>query len=730
MGCNGLPEYNTAYKNIYTESDIINSEKDKIYLISRDSMYNFIKIIEDSKILEIKNNADEESIKLIKIKEDNLAKSFADYQLEKNITFYDDYYKCKNIGNNNNQSENEFIIVNKEFLEKLKFKKIYESNVLINFEDNTNKKEIYFLTEERSLEIESKRCGIYRFIGDDNEENNSNKDDKDNDKKTDVNIEQTHNNLVLNINKSNYKEKYINNLNDHFDNKNKKNENEITKNDISSNHENDFNNINSSNNKENNFKSNMKEMSNIINNNNIYLNKSCHNSMNNDESIHNENDIKDIEVINSNPLLKVKKSNVSSMVNYENNQKKKNNYEISNEQSNKIKDFDENNNNNIENIQDNNNIGISKVVNLLEENINMNFIYLSKLSKYKYHPLIGLTNNGGFSYMNVVLQCLSNINLLTGYFLLRNKSFNKIKENFSITKAFSEVIYNLWDSQLNKNKKEYSPDNFKKIIITNNKLFKSNIGNDCKDLLFFLFENIHKELNTTIKKTRISQNIIYNSNNEADNKLKRFRDIYYEQNKSIITDLFYFDQANIITCLSCGAKIYNFNMNNLLIFPLEKTYLFKKSLENNFNSIDIKDCFNSYIKDETNKENIYCHSCNKYSKHALETKISSFPEILIILLNRIKQLEYNIKVKLSYTLEDLDNYMIQLDCNKNDRGINYELIGNILHNGKNGFGHFYCICKSPMDKNWYLYNDLNITKIKDPINNINGIPYLLFYQKI
>jgi len=123
MGCNGLPEYNTTYKNIYTESDIINSEKDKIYLISRDSMYNFIKIIEDSKILEIKNNADEESIKLIKIKEDNLAKSFADYQLEKNITFYDDYYKCKNIGNNNNQSENEFIIVNKEFLEKLKFKK-------------------------------------------------------------------------------------------------------------------------------------------------------------------------------------------------------------------------------------------------------------------------------------------------------------------------------------------------------------------------------------------------------------------------------------------------------------------------------------------------------------------------------------------------------------------------------------------------------------------------------
>ena len=253
-------------------------------------------------------------------------------------------------------------------------------------------------------------------------------------------------------------------------------------------------------------------------------------------------------------------------------------------------------------------------------------------------------------------------------------------------------------------------------------------SNDCNDLLLLLFENIHKELNT-MENQNISDNNIFNNDNDAENKLKQFRDNYNESNNSIIKDLFYFDQANIITCLNCGSKVFNFSINNLLLFPLKKTYLFKKRKNENINSIEIKDCFNCYIEYETSN-NISCKSCNLCFNHALENKISSYPEILIILLNRSKQFEYDIKIKLSYILEDLDKYMIKLNCNKNDLGTKYELIGNILHNGKNGFGHFYCYCKSPVNKKWYLYDDSNITEIKDPINDINGIDYLLFYQKI
>ena len=47
-------------------------------------------------------------------------------------------------------------------------------------------------------------------------------------------------------------------------------------------------------------------------------------------------------------------------------------------------------------------------------------------------------------------------------------------------------------------------------------------------------------------------------------------------------------------------------------------------------------------------------------------------------------------------------------------------------------GHFIAYCKSPVNNNWYCYNDSQVTKCVDPENEINscGIPYVLFYQKV
>ena len=333
MGCFEDNKYNTSYKYIFTELDIINSQNKYIYLISVVSMPNFIKIIEDSKILEIKNNSEERTIKT---KESNLAKNFEDYQLEKNIKIYDDYNQCKKIGKENNQSKNEFIIVDKKFLEIINFKKIYESNTLIKFEEDTNKKEIYFLTEEQSLEIESKRCGIYRFIGDEFEENHDNNDkDSDKEKKTDAKVDDPKNKkLVLNNNKPNYEEKYKE-YNDYFqkdfDNKSNNDEKEQTKDNISNlsfiNHKqkNNVNNINSVNKEKNKNNSNKKEMSNT--NNNIYLSDSSHNRINNDDKNQKKFNIKGHKIGIENPINQLKKNNLLSKMDY--NQPKKQNYEKS-----------------------------------------------------------------------------------------------------------------------------------------------------------------------------------------------------------------------------------------------------------------------------------------------------------------------------------------------------------------------------------------------------------------
>ena len=49
-------------------------------------------------------------------------------------------------------------------------------------------------------------------------------------------------------------------------------------------------------------------------------------------------------------------------------------------------------------------------------------------------------------------------------------------------------------------------------------------------------------------------------------------------------------------------------------------------------------------------------------------------------------------------------------------------------------GHFIAFCKSPVDGNWYMYNDAMVDKCVDPryINNtyIENLPYVLFYQRV
>ena len=79
--------------------------------------------------------------------------------------------------------------------------------------------------------------------------------------------------------------------------------------------------------------------------------------------------------------------------------------------------------------------------------------------------------------MNSVLQCFSNLNHLTNYFLNLNKEniinnntiamFNPKAPSLSIT--YKELIEKLWKGQPNI---PYSPNNFKKKLAELNNLFK------------------------------------------------------------------------------------------------------------------------------------------------------------------------------------------------------------------------------------------------------------------
>ena len=65
---------------------------------------------------------------------------------------------------------------------------------------------------------------------------------------------------------------------------------------------------------------------------------------------------------------------------------------------------------------------------------------------------------------------------------------------------------------------------------------------------------------------------------------------------------------------------------------------------------------------------------------------------------------------------------------------NYELISILALQSSDGVSfHYLAFCKSPMDNQWYTYNDSIVTHCisNNIINEIqqNYIPYILFYRK-
>ncbi len=147
------------------------------------------------------------------------------------------------------------------------------------------------------------------------------------------------------------------------------------------------------------------------------------------------------------------------------------------------------------------------------------------------------------------------------------------------------------------------------------------------------------------------------------------------------------------------------------------------------NVVHISDCFEYNQKTDIFQDSnqIYCNNCGQMSSAEYTSYLTTAPKLLILLLNRGTGIQYKIKLEFSTEL-DITNYVSRRTGN-----VKYKLIGVITHLGDSGeSGHFIAHCLSPIDNEWYTYNDSMVNQIKDFQREIIdlGMPYLLFYQRI
>jgi len=190
------------------------------------------------------------------------------------------------------------------------------------------------------------------------------------------------------------------------------------------------------------------------------------------------------------------------------------------------------------------------------------------LNSNSKHGLTGLMNLGNTCFMNSAIQCLSNCELLTTYFISgMYKSEINTNKKYGTGGLIVSCYFDLLDKLWVQDKSFIHPLNFKDLFGHFVKQFAGFSQQDSHEMLTFMLDNIHEDLNRNKEKKYVELN--EQQPNESDEQAsERWWNSNLSRDNSIIVDLFYGQYKSTVQCPVCSKNNINYDQFMCLGLPI------------------------------------------------------------------------------------------------------------------------------------------------------------------
>ncbi|CAM5164706.1 unnamed protein product [Eretmochelys imbricata] len=194
----------------------------------------------------------------------------------------------------------------------------------------------------------------------------------------------------------------------------------------------------------------------------------------------------------------------------------------------------------------------------------------SKIDRHKVPTekgATGLSNLGNTCFMNSSIQCVSNTQPLTRYFISGKHLYelnrtNPIGMKGHMAKCYGDLVQELWSGT----QKNIAPLKLRWTIAKYAPRFNGFQQQDSQELLAFLLDGLHEDLNRVHDKPYVE---LKDSDGRPDWEVAAEAwENHLRRNRSIVVDLFHGQLRSQVKCKTCGHISVRFDPFNFLSLPL------------------------------------------------------------------------------------------------------------------------------------------------------------------